>query len=381
MMSTEQDDIQFSSESDKDRYARHRLISWWDQGKLLRSRALVIGAGALGNEVLKNLALLGVGHMLVVDFDSIDVSNLSRTVLFTESDLGKPKAQVAAEAVKRINSDVEVEWLHGDLELDLGLNRIKEFDIALGCVDSVNARWALNRSCSRVGIPWVNAGISATAGEVALFDASKGGCYECGMTDGMWRRFNERYSCMLLLKSLPENKVPTTTVISSMTAALQVNEAVAILHGSSDHLEPGQKLFFSLKPYRFFIVDIPRDPACLAHEPISSTVRINSSPAELTASALLEMIPKSQSLELDFDIVASLTCANCGDVPYSVPAKRFSMKNVPCPSCGKSRSPNTIHEIPQGCSLSTKKLSDIGVPVGAILRVKTAGGPVYVSLA
>ena len=63
---------------DEDRYARFRLIAWWDQQKLAAAKVLVVGAGALGNEVLKNLCLLGVGHVYVVDFDTIEESNLSR---------------------------------------------------------------------------------------------------------------------------------------------------------------------------------------------------------------------------------------------------------------------------------------------------------------
>src|ERR1700721_1671877 len=131
MTSSSHEDILFSVDQSEDRYARHRLISWWDQEKLLSSKILVIGAGALGNEVLKNLALLGIGHVLIVDFDLVDVSNVSRTVLFTQKDVGRPKAQVAAEAIQHINPQLRAEWLHGDLEMDLGLNRIKQFDLAL----------------------------------------------------------------------------------------------------------------------------------------------------------------------------------------------------------------------------------------------------------
>lgn len=380
MTNNDYDSIHFSVDASEDRYARQRLIPWWDQERLLKSKILVIGAGALGNEVLKNLALLGVGHVLVVDFDLIELSNLSRTVLFTPSDLGKPKAQVAAEAIQRMNPHVKAEWLCGDVEIDLGLNRIKQFDLALGCVDSVNARWALNRSCMRVGIPWINAGISATAGEVALFDPNEGGCYECGMTQGMWKRFNERYSCMLLLKSLPENKVPTTAVVSSMTAALQVNEAIGFLHSSADHLRGGQKLFCSLKPYNFFVVDIPRDAQCMSHESFVPCMAIKHSPDELTASQLLDLVPGSRAIELDWDIVVALSCPQCGDDRCCVPAKKFRLEDVNCPKCGQRRLPSTIHEIARTHDLATEQLSNIGVPKNAILRVKRTDEFVYVSL-
>src|SRR5690348_14656367 len=71
-----------------DRYARQQLIEWWNQERLRNARVLVAGVGALGNEVLKNLALVGVGHLLLIDFDRVEYSNLSRTVLFRENDVG-----------------------------------------------------------------------------------------------------------------------------------------------------------------------------------------------------------------------------------------------------------------------------------------------------
>ena len=84
---------------DDDRYSRLRLIAWWEQEKLAAARILVVGAGALGNEVLKNLALLGVGFVYVVDFDEIEESNLTRSVLFRKRDCGRPKATAARRTV------------------------------------------------------------------------------------------------------------------------------------------------------------------------------------------------------------------------------------------------------------------------------------------
>ena len=85
---------------DDDRYSRLRLIAWWDQERLARAKILVVGAGALGNEVLKNLALLGIGTTYVVDFDTIEPSNLARSVLFRVADRGRSKAEVAAERAR-----------------------------------------------------------------------------------------------------------------------------------------------------------------------------------------------------------------------------------------------------------------------------------------
>lgn len=88
------------------RYARHRLVDWFSQDDIAAVRALVVGAGAIGNEVLKNLALLGVRNLTVVDLDYIEIHNLTRSVLFRESDVGRSKAEVAAERIRDLLPEV-----------------------------------------------------------------------------------------------------------------------------------------------------------------------------------------------------------------------------------------------------------------------------------
>src|SRR6476469_2190857 len=104
---------------DDDRYSRLRLISWWEQDKLRAAKVLVVGAGALGNEVLKNLALLGVGRIVALDFDHIENSNLTRSVLFRARDRGRPKAEAAAEALRDINPDCRVTPLLANVITDV----------------------------------------------------------------------------------------------------------------------------------------------------------------------------------------------------------------------------------------------------------------------
>ena len=82
--------------AEEDRFSRFKLIGWWDQAKLARAKVLVVGAGALGNEIVKNLALLGVGNVLIADMDRIENSNLSRSVLYRAADNGQFKAEAAA---------------------------------------------------------------------------------------------------------------------------------------------------------------------------------------------------------------------------------------------------------------------------------------------
>ncbi|MDH4136846.1 MAG: ThiF family adenylyltransferase, partial [Anaerolineae bacterium] len=94
----------------KDRLGTFEFISWWEREKVQAAKMMIVGAGALGNEVLKNLALMGVGHLFIVDFDTIEAANLSRSVLFRPEDNGKKKAEVAARRIKELNPDIQVQF-------------------------------------------------------------------------------------------------------------------------------------------------------------------------------------------------------------------------------------------------------------------------------
>lgn len=257
-------------ETEENRYARHHLIDWWDQKRLSQARVMVVGAGAIGNEVIKNLALLGVGNLWVVDFDTVDVTNLTRSVLFRESDIGRSKAEVAVERARDINPQLSATALSCDLEYEIGAGVYRSMDVVIGCLDSLQARLALNRTCYQVGTPWINGGIEVTVAEVSLFQAGKGACFECSMSPSMWEQHHERFSCGGLRADVEEAKQPTTAVVASIVAGYMVNEAVALLHADSENsktgLEFGQKMILLLKPYRFDIYGLPTDPNCLAHD-------------------------------------------------------------------------------------------------------------------
>jgi DNA-binding transcriptional regulator YhcF (GntR family) len=128
-----------------DRLGTFEFISWWEREKVQNAKVLVIGAGALGNEVIKNLALMGIGNLYIVDFDNIEAANLSRSVLFRESDNRRSKAEVAAARAKSINPDINVQYLNGDVTTGLGLGVIRRMDVVIGCLDNREARLAVNR--------------------------------------------------------------------------------------------------------------------------------------------------------------------------------------------------------------------------------------------
>ncbi len=168
---------------DFDRYHRQRLIPWWDQERLSNSRVLVVGAGALGNEILKNLALMGVGHTLVVDMDHIERSNLSRSVLFRIEDEGRGKAEAACEAMHGLNPDARVRThsFSGNLIHGLGLGAFAWADVVIGGLDNREARLFVSQACALMGRLWVDGAIEGLDGIVRVFDPARGACYECTM--------------------------------------------------------------------------------------------------------------------------------------------------------------------------------------------------------
>ena len=363
--------------TETDRYARHRLIDWWDQERLLSARVMVVGAGAIGNEVVKNLALVGVGHVLIVDNDTVEFSNLTRSILFRASDQGRSKAEAAAERAAEINPDLEIRPHVGDLEFDVGLGVYREMDVVIGCLDSVQARLALNRMCRRAGVPWLNGGIEATIAEVSLFSGRSGACYECAMSAPMWEERNRRFACGGLRADEAEQKMPTTAVVASAVAALLVNEALLLLHAATpaqkEGLAPGQKLYLTLKPYHFGVYDLPESHECLAHEAWEPIERVEQSIEIATPRLLLEWASEPcGTVELGFDLLTRMQCVECGASETVLrPLERCGIEWTFCPNCkSHSRQPEVASWLDAEGSYADVPLARMGVPAGAVVAIQ-----------
>ena len=147
----------------EDRYSRLRLIPWWDQEKIRATKALVIGAGALGNEILKNLGLLGFERIVLVDLDRIEESNLSRAVLFRSEDVGQSKAGAAARRLEAISPETQVQPITGNVMQDCGLGLFAWSDVILAGLDNREARLWINRCAWKVNRPWIDGAIERNA--------------------------------------------------------------------------------------------------------------------------------------------------------------------------------------------------------------------------
>ena len=302
---------------DDDRYSRLRLIGWWDQERLASARVLVVGAGALGNEVLKNLALVGIGTVLIVDFDEIEKSNLARSVLFRTSDCGRPKAEVAAESMREMNPDTNALAIHADILSGVGLGVFRDVDVVIGCLDNREARLWVNRQCWKVGTPWVDGGIQEINGVVKVFTPPDSACYECGMTEMDYRLINLRYSCPLLSREeMISGKVPTAPTISAVIGGLQAQEALKILHGFP--VESGTACVFNGVTNQFYKTRFQRREDCLSHETYPTPLQFDDITTNDTAENLMQALRQrveivgTPRLTLNRDLVVSIDCHRCG---------------------------------------------------------------------
>ena len=213
-----------------------RLMSWWEPDKVKDAKVMVVGAGALGNEVLKNLALMNIGNIVIVDFDTIEYANLSRSVLFRTEDAsgGKKKADIAKKRIQEINPGINVQVIGGDIGIDVGYGVFKRMDVVIGCLDNRLARLYINRNCYRVGVSWIDGAIENLAGQLNVYTPEKS-CYECQLSESEWTNIRFKMGCPdIARRNQASGKIPTTPISSSIIGAMQVQEAIKIIHGNDD---------------------------------------------------------------------------------------------------------------------------------------------------
>ena len=208
------------------------LLSWFKKDKVKNARVLVVGAGALGNEVVKDLALFGVGHVYVVDFDRIELSNLTRSVMFREDDAYNHsyKAEIVAKRAMEINPQIKVIPIVGNLFSEVGFGLYRMVDVVIGCLDSRIARYQLNRLCMRAGKSWVDGSIENMTGSVQVYTPGLA-CYECGLSRDEFNHIMVRTGCadVVNLQS-SAGRVATTPISASIIGAIEVQEAMKIIH-------------------------------------------------------------------------------------------------------------------------------------------------------
>ena len=217
------------------------LLSWFKIDKTKDAKVMVVGAGALGNEVLKNFALFGVGNIVVVDFDKIEYSNLTRSILFRpeDADKGYYKAEIAAKRLKEINPTIKTQAICGDLSSGVGLGVYRRMDVVIGCLDGVWARILLNRQCFRVNKIFIDGGIGDLDGYVSGYQLDVN-CYECHLSEKekMTAKTSKMPCAGVAQGNQKHGRLATTPVSASIVGAIQAQEAMKIIH--KEELEAGK---------------------------------------------------------------------------------------------------------------------------------------------
>lgn len=368
---------------EESRYERLEQISWWDQEKLRRAQVLVAGAGALGNEILKHLALLGVGRIVVVDFDHIEISNLSRAIFFRAADQGAAKAQVIARRLSEVNPDVRVLPVVGDLRWDVGLGLLRRMDLVLAGLDSVGSRRALNRMCWQVGVPWIDGAVDELNGILRVYVPPEGACFECGLSEEDYRQSEVRYSCQIVPRErAAAPSVPTSPTSASMVAAWQVQEALKHLHGRPMAASQGVSCYG--ETYDFWKPRYTRRAGCPAHEALGDVTELPQASCRMTVAELLALLAAEGDevqVELDREVMLGLRCPRCGSFhPRVRPLFQVRYEESLCPGCGAEADPVLTHRLDRrsaGTEWADLPLEALGIPPLHILTARSPGGEAW----
>lgn len=353
------------SGQEDNRFSRFELIRWWDQKKLENAKILVIGAGALGNEIVKNLALVGIGNILVVDFDQIEPSNLSRSILFRESDRGRFKADVVCERAREILPSINIRPLVVNAVTDLGLGTFLWADVILGGLDNREARLAINQNSFKSGKTWIDGAIEGLSGVARAF-APDGPCYECTMSEVDWKMLNARKSCTLLTREeMLSGKTPTTPTIASIIAAVQSQEAIKLLHGLD--IITGKGFIFEGLNFYQDLISYKRKTDCFSHESYLPITEINHRARSLKLFQALEIIRNDMGekavLELRQEVLTGFSCSDCGiDTEYHASLGKVKESDATCPNCRKQRFPVLAHQFDGSEPWQNLSLAELGIP-------------------
>lgn len=375
------------------RYKRIEELGW-DMELLQNTTVMVVGAGALGNEVLKNLALLGVGNILVADMDTIEDHNLTRTVLFRESDIGRYKVEVAAERLKEMNPDVNVIPVVGKVQDAFGRGVYHHVDVVFGCLDNIQGRIDINRYCYQTQTLLIDAGLRKLDGDVKVFAPPFNVCLDCTLSEQLREEAWRRFSCLKLRQRNEDGRatIPTSPTISSIMAGLQVQLAIKYLHGAKIPAD------YRMSVYGFIdelnVSKMSFNPNCPTHnlyDPLTE-VDITQLPYrsdELTVRELLQVIKadlgETATISLDYDLINTLAC-NTHQTHQSVLRKRGDMyvDEVECPDC-IADGITSVHSLrreyfvnqldgQESEHILNSTLQEIGTPLYQIFKVKAIQG-------
>ncbi|WXG45438.1 MAG: ThiF family adenylyltransferase [Candidatus Atabeyarchaeum deiterrae] len=256
------------------RYSRQLLLENWKQEKLTASKVLVVGIGALGAAAATNLVALGVGEITLVDFDTVEISNLNRQVLFRESDIGKAKVTVAAKHLKELNSDIKINQYNQDMRV-LPKGVYESPKAILDCLDSFEDKRWLNSVCVELKKPLIHGGMYGWYGNVQVVIPFKTPCLECQplipperlekacTPPGKRRREEEQAAATWQKQKIKKTKMPSISTVSTIIGGLQAQQTLKLIMGGEEASLQSNYLFYDGRTESITKLELQRNPNCI----------------------------------------------------------------------------------------------------------------------
>jgi len=281
------------------RYSRHLImpeVGMDGQLKLKQAKVLCIGTGGLGAPLGLYLAAAGVGRIGLVDFDVVDSTNLQRQVLFGTSDVGRPKIEAAADRLRDLNPDIQIDTFEAHLASENALDILKDYDIVVDGTDNFPTRYLVNDACVILGKPNVYGSIFRFEGQITVFGYPGGPCYRC-----------------LYPEPPPPGLVPSCAeggvlgVLPGIVGTIQAAETLKLIIGKGEPLV-GRLLLFDALAMKFRELKLrknPECPVCGEHPTVTKLIDyaefcgIRGEEAPVTATNLPEITPRELKARLD----------------------------------------------------------------------------------
>jgi len=300
------------SEKELDRYSRQVMleeIGYQGQLKLKQAKVCVVGVGGLGNPIVTRLAAMGVGKIRIVDRDVIELSNLHRQTMFNEDDVGQVKVEIAAKKLRKLNADIVIEELPISINDYTALEVVDGCDVVVDALDSVNARYSLNKACIEKKIPFVTGAAVGVTGQCFTILPNQSACYHC------------------LFPALDEDSMPTCSIegvhpsILSIVGGIEVSEAVKVIMGKEPSLKD-KVLHVDLENLVFNFTKVSRVQECS----VCGTGRKQEKPKE---ELILEELCGRNKGKRTFSITPTHSVTlNVDDVTSIAKEKGFVVENL-----------------------------------------------------
>lgn len=366
-------------------------IPGWNPEKIKAAKVMVVGAGALGNEVIKNLTLLNIGHILIVDFDVVEFKNLAKSILFRKEDKGQRKSEAIVKNLKDVNDEVKVQSINGDIGVDVGLGVFRRMDVVIGCLDNRLARLNINRNCFRVNKTWVDGALENLAGTFSVYSSGIT-CYECGLSEDAKEIIQFRMGCPDIAKrNASAGSIATTPLSASVIGAFQVQEALKVIFGNEENSILGEAFRYNGMNNFFLkykLSNLKED--CESHELYEDIIEAKELSHENTVREVLDWIQnyfktKDPKFLVKEDIVLEAVTTKSGKKCKTAIYKNYlfeaeEVKKIEIQPDEELHILDSTWIVDRAFPFPNKTLKDIKIPFLEILKVEAKDDIFYVEL-